>query len=109
MSRYLIGSIAGLLSVAAAWVAPAGAQERSLAVQEQKAQAAAPGSRFAQIPIFAVNSGAHAGTVPQVAVTPDERYLVTVGFDRTVRIWDARTGEPRRQYFMPAAGPNDAN
>jgi WD40 repeat protein len=94
MHRWVTLLIAGFVAVA-----PARAQDRSLAVQQQK-KAAAPATRFSTTPLFAVRSEAHSGAVPHMALTLDERYLVTAGFDRTVRIWDAKTGEPRRQYFM---------
>ena len=71
-------------------------------------QPAGGATRFSSLPLFAVNSTAHSALVPQIAITPDERYLVSVGFDRVVRIWDAKTGEPKRQYFVSASGPNDA-
>jgi WD40 repeat protein/class 3 adenylate cyclase len=55
------------------------------------------------VPIWDVNTGklvmtliGHAGDVPAVAFSPDGRRLVTSSYDRTVRVWDAATGEEQR-------------
>ena len=37
----------------------------------------------------------HVGTVLAAAFSPNDKTIVTAGFDRTVRLWDATTGEPR--------------
>ncbi len=36
----------------------------------------------------------HRGPVTSVAYSPDGRWIITGGADRTVRFWDARTGKP---------------
>src|SRR5262245_9959694 len=45
----------------------------------------------------------HAGEVTGVAFTPDGRFALTAAEDRTVRIWDAATGDTVRILRMPPA------
>lgn len=52
-------------------------------------------------PVFALNTQSHTGITLRLAVTPDERRLVTAGFDKTVRVWDVATGEQLRRFFLP--------
>jgi WD40 repeat protein len=37
----------------------------------------------------------HNGVVPSVSFTDDDRYVVTAGWDRTVRLWPVTSGDPR--------------
>lgn len=40
----------------------------------------------------------HEGAVHIVAWTPDNATIVTVGYDRTIRLWDPRTGQERARF-----------
>jgi WD40 repeat protein len=44
-------------------------------------------------PELVLDAGGHTSTVNKVRFTPDGRRLVSVSSDKTVRIWDVRTGE----------------
>lgn len=68
---------------------------------------AAFGQQLASEPVFALNAPFHAGFVLHLAVTPDERQIVTAGFDKTIRIWDAQTGELLRRFFVPVRDAGD--
>ena len=39
----------------------------------------------------------HTGRVSSVTYSPDGRYIVSGSWDKTVRVWDAETGEPIRE------------
>ena len=58
-------------------------------------------------PVFAIDPGVHAGNAHRIAATPDERHLITVGLDKTLRIWDADSGRQLRRLILPVAGRND--
>jgi len=42
--------------------------------------------------------GPHAARISSVAVTPDGRFLLTGGWDATVRVWDAETGHEKARF-----------
>jgi WD40 repeat protein/tRNA A-37 threonylcarbamoyl transferase component Bud32 len=79
--------------------------------------ARALGGNPASIAVFDMLSGekladvaGHPGGTAQAALSPDGSKLVTVGSDRTVRVWDAKDGrqiakidEPDRMQMHPAA------
>jgi WD40 repeat protein len=54
----------------------------------------------------------HVETVTGVLFTPDGKSLISSGFDRTVRVWDLRTGKEQRRTLRkgmisdPRLGPN---
>lgn len=50
----------------------------------------------AEMPHLRLETGGHTARVMQVAFTPDGSTLVSAGFDKVVRVWDARTGAQRR-------------
>jgi hypothetical protein len=67
----------------------------------------APAQELSAGPVFALNTPWHAGFVLRVAVTPDERRVVTAGFDKTIRVWDAGTGQELRRFFLPVRDAGD--
>jgi WD40 repeat protein len=52
-------------------------------------------------PTLTIDAGGHIGFVWKVLFTKDGQQLITVGEDRTVRVWDAATGETVRVYRPP--------
>ena len=54
-----------------------------------------------------LDAGGHTGRVWKVAFTPDGKQLVSVSFDKSVRVWDVATGQPVRTLYPPA-GPGEA-
>ncbi len=51
---------------------------------------------FAEEPILAIDTGGHKAQIRDVMFTKDGRYLVSASNDKTVRVWDVRTGEIAR-------------
>lgn len=45
------------------------------------------------IPRIVINPGGHAGKIFNILFTPDGNRIISVSEDKTIRIWDARTGE----------------
>ncbi len=68
---------------------------------------AQPAGQPSARPVFAIDPGVHAGNAHRIAATPDERHLITVGLDKTLRIWDVDTGRQLRRLVLPVAGQND--
>lgn len=52
-------------------------------------------------PKFHIDTPVHAGRVKQLLVTADERFLVTGGFDHTIRLWDSKTGQQVQRWILP--------
>lgn len=77
------------------------------AAQALAGASAAYGQRLSAEPVFALNAPFHAGFVLHLAVTPDQRQVITAGFDKTIRIWDALTGQLLRRYFLPLRDAGD--
>ena len=48
---------------------------------------------FSEEPILTIDTGGHKAVIRDVMFTKDGRYLVSAGDDKTVRVWDIRTGE----------------
>ena len=57
-------------------------------------------------PTLVLQSGGHTGPITAVLFTPDGKEVITVSEDKTVRRWDAATGERLGAYYLPAA-PGD--
>jgi WD40 repeat protein len=102
--RLLTGQIANGLAV---WDLASGQLERRLggddgvafvaAVGEEEAIGAGPGVQrwnLAQATVRTLAVG-HGHSAQAIAALPDGRSVVSAGFDRTLRVWDAGTGSPR--------------
>jgi WD40 repeat protein/uncharacterized caspase-like protein len=50
-------------------------------------------------PTLFVNPEGHKGQVRSVLVTRDKKYIVTGGFDKTIKVWDIEAGQLSREIF----------
>jgi WD40 repeat protein len=57
-------------------------------------------------PILVLDAGGHTAVVKKVLFTPDGKEIVTVSHDKTIRFWDATTGEALRT-LRPPIGPGN--
>lgn len=48
----------------------------------------------APAPLLVFDAGGHTAAVNKVQFTPDGQRLISVSNDKTIRVWDVRTGEP---------------
>lgn len=48
--------------------------------------------------------GGHKNDIDALVFTPDGRFLVSGGVDRTIRFWDLKTGEQVRTFTAPTSG-----
>lgn len=62
---------------------------------------------LAKSPIFALDLGAHAGQAFRLAVTPDERFVITAAHDKSVRVWDTASGQLVRRFYLPIRADHD--
>jgi WD40 repeat protein len=58
----------------------------------------------AEKPILVLDTGGHTAVVKKVLFTPDAGEVITVSEDKTIRFWDATTGESLRT-LRPPIGP----
>lgn len=56
----------------------------------------APGTVLAEEPILVIDSGGHMGMIWDLMFTQDGKYLVSVSWDKTIRVWEVATGETVR-------------
>jgi WD40 repeat protein len=45
------------------------------------------------VPRIVINSGGHSGKIFNILFTPDGKRIISVSEDKTIRVWDSRTGE----------------
>jgi WD40 repeat protein len=64
---------------------------------------AAPAAPEAK-PVLTLNPGHHVGVIRDVFFTPDSKQVVSVGYDRTVQVWDVESGERLRIQHLPPWG-----
>lgn len=57
-------------------------------------------------PVLVLNSSGHCGQMVDSFITPDNKRLVSVSKDKTIRIWDLATGETLKTIYMPN-GPGE--
>jgi WD40 repeat protein len=57
-------------------------------------------------PHLVFDAGGHTAVVRRVLFTPDGQQVITVSYDKTVRVWDVASGETVRVFQLPI-GPGD--
>ena len=58
------------------------------------------------VPRIVINSGGHSGKIFNILFTPGGEQIVSISEDKTIRIWDARTGELVKKFESEIAkGP----
>lgn len=68
-----------------------------------------PGNLFSQDqqkPILTLDTGGHTGRIWDVVFTPSGQELITVSYDKTIRIWDVPSGKAVRT-LRPPIGPGN--
>lgn len=70
------------------------------------------GSADGALSVFDVNTGqrqhalaGHSDAITALAITPDDRHLVTTGEDQTIRLWSLDQGESLRTFGADLSGP----
>jgi WD40 repeat protein len=66
-----------------------------------------PAEQPPEKPILALDAGGHTAIVLTVLFTRDSRGLITVSQDKTIRVWDLATGEPRDVLRPPIGAGNE--
>jgi WD40 repeat protein len=77
---------------------PASPADGPRVAAEELPPSLAPGER----PMLVLDPGGHTARIAEVIFTPDGRQIVSVSADKTVRFWDAATGEALRVLRPPA-------
>ena len=52
--------------------------------------------------IFRIDAGVHSGVVRRIALSADQRTMVTSSFDKTIRVWNLPEGTLRSTFRVPA-------
>lgn len=56
-------------------------------------------------PILRIETGMHTDTIGQISVDAQERFLLTASDDKTLRLWDLKTGDLITTYRVPIGAP----
>jgi WD40 repeat protein len=56
----------------------------------------------------AIDPGGHTTAINRTFFSADDRQLITVSTDHSIRIWDVQTGTTRHVYYPPGTGPLQA-
>ena len=48
---------------------------------------------FSQEPILVIDPHGHSSQISKIMFTPDGQTLISVSFDKTIRLWDVETGD----------------
>lgn len=52
-------------------------------------------------PVLVLDSGGHSAIVKRCFITPDNKHIITLSMDKTVRIWDLGSGDTIKTIYMP--------
>jgi len=58
-------------------------------------------------PILRIETGMHTGVIKRIGVDTAERFLVTASHDKTLRLWDLKTGNLLQTYRVPIGSGNE--
>jgi len=58
-------------------------------------------------PILRIETGMHTDTIGQISVDAQERFLLTASYDKTLRLWDLKTGDLITTYRVPIGNGNE--
>lgn len=65
------------------------------------------GSALSPNPVFSLDGQAHSARGSRLIVTPDERLVITAAHDRSIRLWEADSGQLVKRFFVPLRGADD--
>ena len=60
-------------------------------------------------PVLVLDPGGHTQAITQVFFTPDGKQIISVSEDKTIRFWDASTGEALRVLRLPIGSGSDGS
>lgn len=60
-------------------------------------------------PMLSLDAEGHTDVVRRVLFTPDGKQVVTVSMDKTVRVWNAETGETARIFRLPVGAGDEGS
>ena len=57
---------------------------------------------FTRQPLLRINSAMHTAPIRRIATDAQQRWLVTASDDKSIRLWDAKTGDWLKTYRLPS-------